>query len=174
MLVTLVMNECLLHRCAVCIAAVYYKNNMLKEGGSKMANVILYYSLSGTTKVFAEKTAAETGADPIEICELKKRNPFTSFSPGVFQAGRLKRTAIKPLEADLAAYNEIVIMGPIWAGHPAPAVNSAIDLLPAGKTVSLVCTSMRGGYDLSKTTAFITARSCTVKEARCLGTDALR
>jgi len=134
-----------------------------------MATAILYYSLSGKTKAEAEKTAAETGADLFEICEVKKRNGFTAFFPGVFQAGGLKRTAIKPLGTDLAAYDEIVIMGPIWAGNPAPAVNSVIDLLPEGKAVSLVCTSGRSGYDLSKTAAFITARNCTVKETRCIG-----
>jgi len=133
-----------------------------------MSTAIIYYSLSGKTKAFAEKTGADTGAELLEIRETKKRNGFTAFIPGIFQAARLKRTEIVPFEADLAAYDEIVVMGPIWAGHPAPAVNSAIDMLPEGKSVSLVCTSGRGGYDLSKTAAFITARGCTVKETRCL------
>ena len=134
-----------------------------------MATAIFYYSLGGKTKAYAEKLAAEAGAEVFEIREVKKRNGFTAFFPGVFQAGGFKRSAIVPPSADLAAYDEIVIMGPIWAGHPAPAVNSMIDLLPEGKAVSLVCTSGRGGYDLSKTAAFITARGCTVKETRCPG-----
>jgi len=138
-----------------------------------MATAILYYSLSGKTKAFAEKTGADTGAELFEIRETKKRNGFTAFFPGVFQAGGLKRAEIVPLEADLAAYDEIVIMGPIWAGHPAPAINSAIDLLPEGKAVSLICTSGRGGYDLSKTAEFITARGCAVKETRCLKAEEL-
>jgi len=138
-----------------------------------MSTAILYYSLSGKTRGFAEKTAAETGAELFEIRESKKRNGFTAFFPGVFQAGGLKRTEIIPPAADLAEFDELIIMGPIWAGHPAPAVNSAIDLLPEGKTVSLVCTSGRGGYDLSKTTAFITARNCTVGETRCLKAEEL-
>ena len=134
-----------------------------------MATVILYYSLSGKTKAYAEKLASETGAELVQILEMKKRNGFTSFFPGVFQAGGMKRTAIQPLGVSLADFDEIVIMGPIWAGKPAPAVNSAIDLLPEGKAVSLVITSGRGAYDLSKTAAFITERNCVVKEARCLG-----
>jgi flavodoxin len=133
-----------------------------------MATVILFYSFSGNTRGFAEKTASEMGADLCEIREVKKRNGFTAFFPGVFQAGGLKRTAIEPPEVDFAAYDEIVFMGPIWAGHPAPALNSAIDLLPEGKSVSLVCLSDRGGFDLSKTAAFVTARGCTIKEMRCL------
>ena len=134
-----------------------------------MATAILYYSLSGTTKALAEKRAAETGADIFEVCEAKKRNGFTAFIPGCCLAMGLKSSAIAPLAADLSAYDEIVIMGPIWAGRPAPAVNAIIGLLPAGKSVSLICTSGRGGFDLSKTAALITARGCTVKETVCHG-----
>ena len=133
-----------------------------------MSTAILYYSLSGKTKSYAEKLGAESGASLFEIHEVKKRNGFTAFFPGVFQAGGFKCPAIQPLEIDFQAYDEIVIMGPIWAGKPAPAINSAINLLPEGKAVSLICTSGRGGYDLSKTAEMISARSCTIKETRCL------
>jgi len=139
----------------------------------QMAAAIFYYSLSGKTKAYAERMAKETGAELFEIKEERKRNGFTAFFPGVFQAGGFKRSAIKPPAVDFGMYGEIVIMGPIWAGHPAPAVNSAIDLLPEGKSVSLICTSGRGGYDLSRTAAFITERGCAVKEARCLGATEL-
>ena len=134
-----------------------------------MSTAIFYYSVSGMTKAFAEKQAAETGADVFEVCEVKKRNGFTAFIPGCCLAMSGKSSAIVPPDADLSAYDEIVIMGPIWAGHPAPAVNSIIGLLPAGKAVSLICTSGRGGYDLSKTAALITAKGCTVKETVCHG-----
>ena len=134
-----------------------------------MANAIFYYSLSGKTKSVAEKMAAETGAELFEIREIKKRNGFTAFFPGVFQAGGLKSTAIQPLGTDLSSYDEITIMGPIWANHPAPAVNSVIALLPAGKAVSLISTSGRGNIDMSKTEALITAKGCTVKETRSYG-----
>jgi len=138
-------------------------------GGMTMSTVILYYSRSGITKTFAEKQAAETGADLFEVCEVKKRNGFTAFIPGCCLAMGLKSSAIVPPEADLAAYDEIVIMGPIWAGKPAPAVNSIIDILPEGKSVSLICQSGRGGFDLSKTAELITAKGCTVKETFCHG-----
>ena len=134
-----------------------------------MATAILYYSLSGKTKAYAEKTAAETGAELIEIKEKRKRNLFTSFVPGCFQSVGLKCSEIIPPEADLTAYDELILMGPIWAGHPAPALNSIIAILPEGKTVSLVCTSGSGGFDLSKTKVLVTAKGCEVKEVRCLG-----
>ena len=134
-----------------------------------MSTVILYYSLSGITKAYAEKTAAEAGSDLYEINEVKKRNSFTAFFPGIFHAMQCKCSAIITPRTDLAVYDEIMIMGPIWAGHPAPAVNSIINLLPAGKAVSLVCLSSGGGYDLSKTATLITEKGCIVKETRCLG-----
>jgi len=139
-----------------------------------MATAILYYSLGGHTRAYAEKMAAEINAEVFEIREIKKRNGFTAFIPGLFQAKGMKRTAIFPLDNDLARYNEIIIMGPIWASLPAPAVNSAIDLLPSGKSVSLVCTSGRGGFDLSKTAELIKERECDVKEIRCLGAHELQ
>ena len=139
-----------------------------------MSKAILFYSLSGKTKAVAEKLAAETGAELFEIREVKKRNGFTAFFPGVFQAGGMKHTPIIPPEADLAGYDDIVLMAPIWAGHPAPALNSVTDLLPEGKAVSLVCTSGRGGYDLEKTAALVTAKGCTLKEARCLSAEDLK
>ena len=138
-----------------------------------MTKLILFYSLSGKTKALAEKIAAEEGAEVLEIREVKKRNGFTAFIPGACLAMGYKRSAILPVEKDLTPFDEIVIMGPIWAGRPAPAVNSAIDLLPEGKTVSLICTSGSGGIDLSKTAALITDRGCSVKETRCLGVTEL-
>jgi len=139
-----------------------------------MATVILYYSLSGKTKAYAEKMAADTGAELVEIRELKKRNGFTAFFPGVFQARGRKRSLIEAPAVDFEKFDEVVVMGPIWAGSPAPAVNSAIGLLPAGKSVTLICTSGRGGYDLAELASFVTARGCTVKETRCLGATDLK
>ena len=134
-----------------------------------MSTAVFFYSFSGTTKAYAEKYAAESGAQLFEISEEKKRNGFTAFFPGVSHARGLKCSAIVPPETNLADYDDIVIMGPIWGGHPAPAVNSIIDILPEGKSVSLICMSSGGGYDLSKTAAMIAAKGCTVKETRCLG-----
>ena len=138
-----------------------------------MSTAILYYSLSGKTKSYAEKLGAEPGASVFEIREIKNRNGFTAFFPGVFQSGGFKRSAIQPLELDLPAFDEVVILGPIWAGKPAPAINSVIDLLPEGKAVTLICTSGRGGYDLSKTAGMISARGCTVKKTLCLKAEEL-
>ena len=138
-----------------------------------MTTAILFYSLSGKTKTLAEKIAAEKGADLFEVRELKKRNGFTAFIPGACLAMGCKRSAILPIETNLSSYDEIVIMGPIWAGKPAPAVNSAIDLLPEGKAVTLIYTSGRGGYNLPKTAALVIEKGCTVKETRCYGATEL-
>ena len=133
-----------------------------------MAKAILYYSFSGKTKSFAERTATETGAEIFEVFEKRKRNIITAFIPGCFQAGGLKESPITTTATGLDAYEEIVLMAPIWAGHPAPALNSMIKLLPEGKRVSIITTSGRGGYDLSKTAALVEVKGCIINETRCL------
>ena len=133
-----------------------------------MSKAVLYYSLSGKTQKMAEKIANEAAAELIEIREKTKRNGFTAFVPGCFQAMAQACPAIIPPAKDLSAFDELVLLAPIWAGHPAPALNSIIALLPEGKTVSLICTSGQGGYNLDKTANLITAKGCTIKETQCL------
>lgn len=112
-----------------------------------MKELILYYSFGGTTRRYAEARAAEDGADLVEIKETKGHNGFTVWLPGVLQAMGQKKTAIEPIDSDLAAYDKIVLAGPIWAGNAAPAVNSAAALLPKEAKVELVLVSGSGsGY----------------------------
>ncbi len=48
---------------------------------------------------------------------------------------RHKARPIHPLDKNMGDYDKIIIMGPVWAGAPAPAVNGIIDALPKGKRV---------------------------------------
>ena len=137
-----------------------------------MKTAILFYSLSGKTKTAAETLAKETGADLIEITEKRKRNLFTAFFSGCPQAIGLKASKINPPAEDLNTYDQLTLMAPIWAGHPAPALNAIIALLPEGKTISLICTAgSPTDYPLAKTADLITAKNCTITETRCLKTQ---
>ncbi|GHU61886.1 hypothetical protein AGMMS49983_02360 [Clostridia bacterium] len=114
-----------------------------------MSELILYYSVGGATRRYAEARAKENGAELLEIKEKTKRNGFTAWIPGVFQAMRQAKSAIEPLGADLnlSAYDKIILAGPIWVGNVAPAVNSAATLLPKSAKVELVLVSGSGtGY----------------------------
>ena len=137
-----------------------------------MATAIYYYSLTGNVKAFAEKRAAETGADLFEIRMAVKYNKLTAFLVGCPYAINQRSSAIIPPEDNFEPYDDIVIMVPIWAGNPAPPVNGIIGCLPPDKTVSLICLSGSGKQSLVKTAALIIRRGCTIKEATCLKTGA--
>ena len=77
---------------------------------------------------------------------------------------RRKKAELQDLTPDLSAYDKIVIAMPIWAGHPAPAINNIIDILPAGKEIELVMVSGSGSSADSapKTKALIEAKGCKI------------
>jgi flavodoxin len=133
-----------------------------------MSTAILYYSFKNATKRYCERLAAETGADVFEVKERRDRNAATAFALGCMQAAAGKASEIIAPDVDLGGYDKIVVAGPIWAGHPAPAVNAVIDLLPEGKTVTLVVVSAGGKYDPKRAAEAIRARGCTLKEVRSI------
>jgi hypothetical protein len=134
-----------------------------------MKELILFYSLVGATRRYAEARAAEDGAELIEIREKTKRNGFTAWIPGVFQAMGQSKTAIEPIGTDLTAYDKIVLAGPVWAGNVAPAVNSAAALLPKTAKVELVLVSGSGtGYG-EKLAAAVRANGSEVTEVVNVG-----
>ncbi len=109
-----------------------------------MKTLIIYYSYSGKTKVFAEEKARELNAETLEVVEKKPRSKFNAYVLGSFAAMKQKQSEIVPINVDLMEYEKIIIAGPIWAGSPAPAINSIISLLPAGKEVEVFFTSGSG------------------------------
>ena len=129
-----------------------------------MKTLVIYYSLSGSTKREAERIASELQAELCEVKERKKRSGIAAFIPGCPQAMKRKATQIEPLTADLASYDKIIIGAPIWASHPAPAWNSIAALLPQGKEVELFFLS--GGGDSSASAQgsreIIEGKGCTV------------
>ena len=128
-----------------------------------MKTLIIYYSYSGKTKVFAEKKAHELDAKACQVMEKKARSKFNAYVLGSHAAMRQKQSGIIPLDVDLMDYDKIVIAGPIWAGLPAPAVNSIISLLPEGKDVELYFTSGSGkSKGQEKVKNLILEKGCSV------------
>lgn len=115
-----------------------------------MKPAILYYSLGGATRAEAKKRAAASGADVFEILEAKKRVIIAAFIPGCPQALKRKASAIQPLSIDWSAYDDVTLMAPVWAGHPAPAFNAALELIPKEKTLHIVLCSGGGETPNSK------------------------
>ena len=115
-----------------------------------MKSVILYYSFGGATRAEAQKRAAASGADVVEVLEAKKRGIFSAFLSGCPQALGRKASEIRPLSLDWNAYDDVTLMAPIWAGHPAPAFNAALELIPKDKILHVVLCSGGGETPKSK------------------------
>ncbi|MPM58480.1 hypothetical protein SDC9_105311 [bioreactor metagenome] len=87
-----------------------------------MKNLIVYYSMTGNTRVLAREIHRIAGGDLIEIEEIKKRSPNKMMGPA-FEALIGKKSAIKPMDS-IEKYDTILIGTPVWASRSTPAVNS--------------------------------------------------
>jgi flavodoxin len=105
---------------------------------------VIYYSLTGSTKLVAEQIAKETGADLIKV-EMEK--PYTNFSAsikGVFQVFRQSKPRIVN-EIDLSDYDRIYIGTPVWCSTYVPPINTVIRNVDfSGKEILLFCTHKGG------------------------------
>lgn len=141
-----------------------------------MKTIILYYSLGGTSKKQAHSLVQEYNGAVVEgIKEQKQRSVFTAFIPGCVQAMQRKAAAICPLEHDLAEFERIVMVMPIWAGNPAPAFNAALKLVPAGREVELYFCSGSGAAPKSEpgTKQMVAQRGCILTGYHDVKADAV-
>jgi len=106
--------------------------------------IIVYYSFTGHCKAQAEKTAKEMGVEAYEVRDAAKLNTFKAYTWGCFQALRHKKGKIEPLSIHLSRYAKIIVVGPVWAGNPAPAMNAIFEEIPAGKDVEVWMVSASG------------------------------
>ncbi|GHU88308.1 hypothetical protein FACS1894202_04140 [Clostridia bacterium] len=127
-----------------------------------MKEIIVYYSHGGNTRDYTEKLASRSGAELCEVHEKSGRNALTAFCPGCLQAMGGKASKIEPLEVDLSAYDKIMLAAPVWAGHPAPAINAVAELLPPGKQVGVILNSASGEGNADKLSDLIRSRGCEV------------
>lgn len=114
-----------------------------------MKTIVVYYSLEGNTKYVAETISAIIGAELLELEPVKPypTGKFTKFISGK-DALSHARPELKPYEFDPEAYDRIVIGTPVWAGAPAPPVNTFLsenDL--SGKNTCFYATSGGGNAD---------------------------
>ena len=92
-----------------------------------MKSLVVYYSLTGKTKLVAQAIAEALNATLIEIMETKPRKlgPLV-YLLGGFAAIMNRGTKINPIDVDLKQHERIFIGSPIWASRPTPAINSFI------------------------------------------------
>jgi flavodoxin len=91
-----------------------------------MKTLVVYYSLTGKTRLVAQTIAEALQATLVEIEERRPTPmPFVYLS-GSFRAFMNWGSKIKPLDVDLKQYERMFIGSPMWAYRPAPAINSFI------------------------------------------------
>ncbi len=92
-----------------------------------MKSLVVYYSLTGKTKLVAQVIAEALNATLLEIKETKPRKlgPLVYLTGG-FAAITNRGSRINPIDVDLEEYETIFIGSPNWGSRPAPAINSFI------------------------------------------------
>jgi len=91
-----------------------------------MKSLVVYYSLTGKTRLVAQVIAEALNAGLVEIQEKRPvPMPFVYLSGG-FAALTDRGRKINPIDVDLKQYERIFVGSPIWASRPAPAINSFI------------------------------------------------
>ena len=116
-----------------------------------MKTAILYYTFGGNSRRKATELAVtEENAQVFEVKEQKKRNMLTAIFSGCPKAAKRKSSKIQPVNCNLKEYEKVILLAPIWAGFPAPAFNSMVELLPSGKMVELYLLSTSGQAPKSK------------------------
>ncbi len=111
-------------------------------------SLIVYYSWSGRTREMAEKIAAQTGADLLEICpqEDYPRDYSAVVAQAKEEIRRKEHPPIVPTGAAVAAYEVIFVGTPIWWGTMAPPVATFLQQADLhGKTVMPFSTHGGGG-----------------------------
>jgi len=92
-----------------------------------MKSMVVYYSLTGKTKLVSHVIAGAVDAALVEIKEKKPRKlgPLL-YLIGGFGAITNRGTEIRPVDVDVKQYERIFIGSPIWASRPVPAINSFV------------------------------------------------
>jgi flavodoxin len=91
-----------------------------------MKSLVVYYSLTGKTRLVAQTIAEALNARLAEITE-RRRTPWPFvYMTGGFRAMTNMGSKINPVDVDLKQYERIFIGSPIWASSPVPAVNSFV------------------------------------------------
>ncbi|UCD22074.1 MAG: hypothetical protein JSW22_00060, partial [Chloroflexota bacterium] len=91
-----------------------------------MKSLVVYYSMTGKTRLAAQAIAEALNATLVEIEERRPvPMPFVYLSGG-FAAITDRGSKISPVDIDLKQYERVFIGSPIWASRPTPAVNSFV------------------------------------------------
>ncbi len=102
--------------------------------------MILYYSLSGNTKMYADILSVLTNEPIYPIIEKTPRSGTLGKARGIVESILNLSVPIEPINVDQTG-RAIYICAPIWAGNIAPAVRTYIkNTNLQGKKINLILT----------------------------------
>ncbi len=103
--------------------------------------LVIYYSLSGKTKLVAEKISELLNCETEQIIDLKNRKGFLGFLVAGYDALKKKTTDIKQITKNLDFYENIVLCFPVWASNVPPAIRTFLNNFKEKiKNISFVAT----------------------------------
>ena len=124
-----------------------------------MDKLVIFYSFTGKTRKLANEVAKETNAELLELEPVKKHGKLWAYTIGCLKAMKRKKDQLKSISADLNAFENIIILMPVWAGRPAPAFNNIINMLPSEKKITLIFNSAGSGTKKSKSKTILLTES---------------
>ena len=83
-----------------------------------MSDLVVYYSLSGKSKLVAEWLAEALGADTAAIVEAEPRDfEARGMFRCLFNSFLRRKPAIRPMTKAAAAYDRVILTSPVWAAR---------------------------------------------------------
>ncbi|MCL2298683.1 MAG: hypothetical protein FWC27_00875 [Firmicutes bacterium] len=116
-----------------------------------MSELVLFYSFTGNTKRLAEEFARENALETCEIVPAKKPGKFAAYTAGCLKALKGAGLPIVEPAQTLSECESAHVFAPVWAGHIAPPMNSALALLPKGAKLRLHMVSGSGSSNQEAT-----------------------
>ena len=92
-----------------------------------MKSLVLYFTRTGNSKRIAQKISDRSDCEIVEISDGKNWQGIWGFIKGGYHSSTWKTTNPKLTpEVDLASFDRVVVISPMWAGNVAPAVFSLL------------------------------------------------
>jgi flavodoxin len=107
-----------------------------------MKTLVVFYSYDGNSALVAKELQKALGGDCAAL-ELRtedeaKRSGLAKYLWGGRMVLSRANPALKPYDATIDGYDLIILGGPVWAGAPAPALQTFIaETKPEGKRIGL-------------------------------------